>query len=122
MEYDKLIIDLQAGDQIEGFYVLRNPQNKLTGAGKPFLSAGLSDHSGVIEAKCWDYAGPIGAADEGKVIKIRGIVNMKAMRILLAQEECDREFHEEDATAWLTFSFRKDTKQVACQYSTKLGV
>lgn len=42
---------------------------------------------------------------------------MKAMRILLAQEEWDREFHEEDSTAWLTLYFWKDTKQVACQHS-----
>lgn len=75
MEYEKMIIDLQPGDQIEGFYVLRNPQGKTTANGKPFLSTGLADRTGVIDAKCWDYAGPIGAADEGKVIKIRGTVS-----------------------------------------------
>lgn len=75
MEYEKMIVDLQPGDQIEGFYVLRNPQGKTTANGKPFLSTGLADRTGVIDAKCWDYAGPIGAADEGKVIKIRGTVS-----------------------------------------------
>ena len=75
MEYDKLICELDVGDQIEGFYVLKNPQGKVTANGKPFLTAALSDRSGTIEAKCWDYAGPIGASDDGKVIKIRGTVS-----------------------------------------------
>lgn len=75
MVYDKLICELETGDQIEGFYVLRNPQGKVSANGKPFLSAAISDCSGMIEAKCWDYAGPIGGADEGKVVKIRGTVS-----------------------------------------------
>ena len=75
MEFEKLIADLSVGDHIEGYYVLKSPQVKLTNTGKHYLAAGLSDRSGTIEAKCWDYAGPIGAADEGKVIKIRGSVS-----------------------------------------------
>lgn len=75
MEYEKMIADLQPGDQIEGFYILRSAQGKVTANGKPFLSAAIADCTGAIDAKCWDYAGPIGAADEGKVIKIRGTVS-----------------------------------------------
>ena len=75
MEYDKLICDLAVGDQIEGFYVLKNPQGRVTNSGKPFLAAAISDRTGMIEAKCWDYSGPIGVADDGKVIKIRGTVS-----------------------------------------------
>ena len=75
MEYEKMIADLQPGDQIEGYYVLRGAQGKVTANGKPFLSASITDRSGAIDAKCWDYAGPIGAADEGKVLKIRGTVS-----------------------------------------------
>ena len=75
MEYEKMIADLQPGDQIEGFYILRGAQGKVTANGKPYLNASLSDRSGAIDAKCWDYAGPIGGADEGKVLKIRGTVS-----------------------------------------------
>ncbi len=75
MEYDKLICDLAVGDQIEGFYVLKNPQGRVTNSGKPFLAAAISDRTGMMEAKCWDYSGPIGVADDGKVIKIRGTVS-----------------------------------------------
>ena len=94
MEYEKMICDLEVGDQIEGFYVLKNPQGRVATSGKPYLAAALSDRSGMIEAKCWDYAGPIGVADDGKVIKIRGTVSeyrgalqLTIERLRLAQEE-----------------------------------
>ena len=75
MEYNKRIADMRSGDEVEGFYILRGAFPKTTAAGKPFLSASLSDVSGVIDAKVWDYTGPVGAADEGKVIKLRGTVS-----------------------------------------------
>ena len=75
MEYNKRIADMRSGDEVEGFYILKGAFPKTTAAGKPFLSASLSDTSGVIDAKVWDYTGPIGAADEGKVIKLRGTVS-----------------------------------------------
>ena len=94
MEYEKMICDLEVGDQIEGYYVLKNPQGRVATSGKPYLAAALSDRSGMIEAKCWDYAGPIGTGDDGKVIKIRGTVSefrgalqLTIERLRLAQEE-----------------------------------
>lgn len=96
MEYEKMIADLQPGDHIEGFYVLRTAQGKVTANGKAYLNASLSDRSGAIEAKCWDYTGPIGQPDEGKVLKIRGTVSeyrgalqLTIERLRLA-EEADR--------------------------------
>lgn len=74
MEYNKLITDMTLGDEVEGFYVLKAAYPKTTASGKPFLSATLSDKSGAIEIKVWDYTGPIASADEGKVVKIRGNV------------------------------------------------
>ncbi len=75
MQYDKMICDMAPGDQIEGFYILKGAYPKTASNGKPFLNAVLSDTSGSIEAKVWDYSGPIGPADEGKVIKIQGEVS-----------------------------------------------
>ena len=74
MEYNKAISDLAIGDAIEGFYLLRSAQSKITSTGKPFLILTLADRTGAVEGKVWDYAGPIGRADEGKVVKIRGNV------------------------------------------------
>lgn len=74
MEYNKLITDMALGDDVEGFYILKAAYPKTTASGKPFLSATLSDKTGAIEIKVWDYTGPIASADEGKVVKIRGNV------------------------------------------------
>lgn len=74
MEYNKAIRNMEIGDEVEGFYILKGAYPKVTANGKPFLNATLSDASGAIEAKVWDYPGPINAADEGKVVKIQGTV------------------------------------------------
>ena len=49
MEYNKLIADMHTGDDVEGFYVLKDAVLKTTAAGKPFLSGVLADRSGVID-------------------------------------------------------------------------
>ena len=71
MEYNKLIAEMSLSDEVEGFYVLKAAYPKTTATGKPFLSASLSDRSGSIEIKVWDYSGPISSADEGNVVKIQ---------------------------------------------------
>ncbi len=75
MEYNKLIGEMNPGEQVEGFYLLKGAFPKTTAAGKPFLNAVLADKSGSVEAKVWNYSGPIGAGDEGEVVKIRGEVS-----------------------------------------------
>ena len=72
MNFNVKISDLTVGQQFEGFYILKEAQAKTTAAGKPFLSAALSDCSGKLPAMVWDYAGPIAGADVGKVVKVRG--------------------------------------------------
>ncbi len=75
MEYNKRIADMVAGDSVEGFYILKGVYPKTSANGKPFLSATLADRDGEIEAKVWDYSGPIGSADGGKIVKVRGSVS-----------------------------------------------
>ena len=77
MEYNKLIAGMHTGDDVEGFYVLKDAFLKTTAAGKPFLSGVLADRSGTIDLKVWDYSGPIGAnqADTGRIVKLRGQVS-----------------------------------------------
>ena len=72
MNFNVKISDLTVGQQFEGFYILKEAQAKTTAAGKPFLSAALSDCSGKVPAMVWDYAGPIAGVDVGKVVKVRG--------------------------------------------------
>ena len=94
MEYDKRIADMVPGDAVEGFYLLKTAAIKTSTSGSSYLNAVLSDVSGSIETKVWNYPGPIGAADEGKIVKIRGTVTsfrgssqLSVERIRLAQEQ-----------------------------------
>ncbi len=75
MEYNKWVADLEVGDEIEGFYILKSAQVKTSNNGKPFLAAAVADRSGTIDAKFWDYGGPVGVQEEGTVIKLRGAVS-----------------------------------------------
>ena len=75
METNKPIVDMQVGDDIEGFYILLDPENKLDSRGKPFMSGKLSDRSGMLPMKVWDYEGPFRQEDSGTIVKIRGRVS-----------------------------------------------
>ena len=75
MEYNKPVSSLKPGDDIEGFYILKNAASKTSSSGKPFLSGSLSDKTGSIDLKIWDYPGPISSTNEGSVVKIRGNVD-----------------------------------------------
>lgn len=75
MDYNVPISEMAVGQQVEGFYILKEAAGKTTAAGKPFLSAALSDRTGRLPAMAWDYAGPLGAGDAGKVVKVRGEVS-----------------------------------------------
>jgi len=94
MEYNKYVADFAVGDEIEGCYVLKTAQSKVSNNGRPFLAGVLADRSGAIEMKVWDYSGPVGGADEGKIVKVRGSVSeyrgayqFIAGRIRLARED-----------------------------------
>ena len=88
------LAELNYGDRFTGFYILRNVFQKVTNTGKPFLSASLADASMSVECKVWDYAGPLGPADDGKVVKVQGVLQefkgaaqVKVERIRLATEQ-----------------------------------
>lgn len=69
------IADMAPGDDIEGYYILKTAAAKVSSNNKPFLSAVLADATGEIDAKVWDYSGPVGPQDEGQILKIRGSVS-----------------------------------------------
>ena len=70
-----VIRELKVGGKIEGFYLMKDPQIKMTTGGKPFLRGGISDCTGCVETKVWDYSGMITAADNGKVAFVSGVVS-----------------------------------------------
>lgn len=77
MLYNLLIENMSVGNEVEGFYLLKDALLKTSAAGKPFLAGSISDMSGSIEIKVWDYSGPVGGSpdDVGKVVKVRGSVS-----------------------------------------------
>ena len=95
MEYNKLLADMVPGDRVEGFYILKEGAIKTSNSGKPFLSATVTDKSGSLDLKAWDYSGPVGApTDAGTVVKIRadvteyrGSIQLTASNIRMATQE-----------------------------------
>lgn len=75
MEYDKQVSEMNYGDDVEGFYFLKDACLKTSAAGKPFFSGTVADRSGSMEVKVWDYSGPISGADAGKIVKLRGKIS-----------------------------------------------
>lgn len=75
MDFNKPVSEMIPGNEVEGFYVLKNAVSKTTTSGRPFLSASIGDKTGNIELKVWDYSGPVGANNIGSVVKVRGEVS-----------------------------------------------
>ena len=74
MLYDISVADMTPGTDVEGFYLLSDPASRTSKAGKPYLAGKLSDRTGSIELRAWDYAGPVGSGDAGRIVKVRGQV------------------------------------------------
>lgn len=72
MEQNIRVTDMAPGQHIHGFYILKDIRNKTSSKGNPFLSAKIMDATGEIEAKMWDYSGPLNAEDSGGVMLVRG--------------------------------------------------
>ena len=73
MEYDLAIMDMRVNDEVEGFYILSRAEVKKTKDGKAYLNAVLSDCTGTISAKMWDFHANVDDS-VGSVVKIRGAV------------------------------------------------
>ena len=57
MEYNKTIQAMAPGDEVEGYYILKSANPKVAANGKPFLTGALSDRTGTVELKVWDFSG-----------------------------------------------------------------
>lgn len=93
MDYQKATTLMESGDIVEGFYILKTVSAKVASNGRPFLSAVVLDRHGEIDAKAWDYAGPINDANVGEVIWLqgsvttyKGVLQLKIERLRLADE------------------------------------
>lgn len=75
MEYNVAAAELLPGMEVQGYYVLSDAAVKTTSAGKPYLNARLSDATGSVDAKLWDFSGSLAPEDNGRIVLIRGQVS-----------------------------------------------
>ena len=87
------LCDIQTGMNLSGFYLLKQASLRTTAAGKPYLAGLITDRTGTVELKVWDYSGPISHEDEGKIVcfqgrvsEFKGALQVTADRIRLAQD------------------------------------
>ncbi len=66
--------DLQIGDSFTDYYVISDIHVRSDRNGHPFLTASLSDASGCLPAKMWDYGGPLSEEDNARVVRVQGTV------------------------------------------------
>jgi len=72
---NKKIGEFQAGEKIEGFFLIKDVAVKIANNNKKYLDFTLADKTGEINAKLWDYTGEDDIEyKEGSLIKVRGIV------------------------------------------------
>ena len=71
---DAWLKDLKDGDRFAGYYLLKTVSSATASNGKPYLNCGLADRTGELSGKHWDYTGPIGAGDAGKIVWANGTV------------------------------------------------
>ena len=66
------VSSLRAGSALSGFYILGSAVLKTASSGKPFLNAAISDSTGSIPVFLWNYAGPIGPGEDGRIVFVKG--------------------------------------------------
>ena len=71
---DAPLRELAVGDRFCGYYLLQSVSSAVASNGKPYLTFSLSDRSGELAGKLWDYAGPIGPGDAGQPVWAGGLV------------------------------------------------
>jgi len=88
------LCDIVSGQSISGFYLLKQDTLRTTAGGKPYLSGAITDRTGTVELKVWDYSGPLSHEDEGKIVcllgrvsEFKGALQVTADRIRLAQDQ-----------------------------------
>ncbi|MCI0513453.1 HD domain-containing protein [candidate division KSB1 bacterium] len=95
----KLIQDLQPGDQVLAFFVVRKKEFKTKKDGAPYLLLELGDRSGRIRGNVWDeVSATYSTLEIGGVAKVKGLVttfdseiniNIEKIRPTNAQDQVD---------------------------------
>ena len=89
---------LKAGSAVSGYYLLSSAVLKTASSGKPFLNAVISDKTGSIPVFLWNYSGPIGPGEDGRIVCAKGQasefkgnlqVTLESLRLAEESDEVD---------------------------------
>ncbi len=76
MKYSPAIADMQVGDVLQGFCILKKADVRASASGRNYLTAVLSDASGEMDAVFWDWRpGDADERDAGKIVMVTGRVS-----------------------------------------------
>jgi 3'-5' exoribonuclease len=97
----KLINEVNEGDRLIGFFLIKELQRKVAANGSEYFDILLSDSSGVISAKVWDITEEQKSTyDIKKIVKVDGLVNvfrnqkqLQIQRIRLSVDEDNVDIH-----------------------------
>ncbi|MFO8056642.1 MAG: HD domain-containing protein [bacterium] len=71
----KYIRDLEVGEKVTDFFVVKSKRNLTTRNNKPYLDVDLADRSGQVNGKVWDRAEELSDLfQRGDVIKVKAMV------------------------------------------------
>lgn len=68
------VTEIKKGSTVEGFYVVKSGNIKVSSNGKQYGDYNLADSTGEINAKLWDVADPQECPANGTIIKVKGLV------------------------------------------------
>jgi 3'-5' exoribonuclease len=72
----KKINELQSGDRIEGFFLIKSVELKTSANNKKYMDFTFGDKTGEINAKLWEYAeGDEDKYEDNMLVKVRGSVS-----------------------------------------------
>lgn len=74
MEKHVNIKDLNEGSAISGTYIINNVGINVASSGNRYLCGSLSDATGSVCLRAWDYKGQLTSADNGSIVNVRGNV------------------------------------------------
>lgn len=66
--------DMRPGDSVLGFYMVRLCEIKVTTTNTKYVNLTLSDNTGEINAKMWEFRGDTEPCKTGEIVKVQGLV------------------------------------------------
>ena len=68
------VTEIKKGSSVEGFYVVKSGNIKVSSNGKQYGDYTLADSTGEINAKIWDIVDPDECPKTGSIVKVKGLV------------------------------------------------